>query len=52
MPSLSVRFMGINRKAVASYLVTKYFSCASMTTDALGCLENVVVDYFHEYNHG
>ena len=50
-PSLSVRFMGINSKAVASYLVTKYFSCASLTPDALGVLENVVVDYFHEYDH-
>ena len=51
MPSLSVRFMGINTKAVASYLMTKYFSCASLTTDALGVLENVEVDYFHEYTH-
>lgn len=51
MPSLSVRFMGINGKAVASYLVTKYFSCAALTDDALGVMENVVVDYFHEYKH-
>ena len=50
-PSLSVRFMGINSKAVASYLVTKYFSCAALTGDALGMMENVVVDYFHEYKH-
>ena len=51
MPSLSVRFMSINQKAVASYLVTKYFSCACLTADALGVLENVVVDYFHGYEH-
>ncbi len=51
MPSLSVKFMGINQKAVASYLVTKYFSCASLTADALGVLENVEVDYFHEYHY-
>lgn len=50
-PSLSVRFMGINSKAVASYLVTKYFSCAALTDDSLGIMENVVVDYFHEYKH-
>ena len=51
MPSLSVRFMGINNKAVASYLVTKYFSCAALTDDSLCSMENVVVDYFHEYKH-
>jgi hypothetical protein len=51
LPSLAARFMGINRKAVASYLITKYFSCAALTTDALGVLENVEVDFFHEYKH-
>jgi hypothetical protein len=40
-PSLSVRFMGINEKAVISYLVTTYFSVAVLTPDALGVLENV-----------
>jgi len=49
MPSLSVRFMGVNPKAVASYLVTLYFSTAVLTEDALGVLENVEVGYYHEY---
>jgi hypothetical protein len=49
MPSLSVKFMGINAKAVASYLLTLYFSCAVLTPDALGVLENVEVGYYHEY---
>lgn len=40
-PSLSVRFMGINDKAVISYLVTSYFSTAVLVPDALGILENV-----------
>ena len=40
-PSLSVRFMGINEKAILSYLVTKYFSAAVLVPDALGILENV-----------
>ena len=49
MPSLSVRFMGVNQKAVSSYLVTLYFSAAVLTEDALAVLENVEVGYYHEY---
>jgi hypothetical protein len=33
---LSVRFMGINHKAIASYLVSLYCSLAVLTEDALG----------------
>lgn len=48
-PSLSVRFMGINRKAISSYLISLYCSSAILTEDALGVLENVEVGYYHEY---
>ena len=48
-PSLSVRFMGINHKAIASYLLSLYCSLAILTEDALGVLENVSVDQYHEY---
>ena len=48
-PSLSVRFMGINHKAIASYLISLYCSLAILTEDALGVLENVNVDQYHEY---
>ncbi len=48
-PSLSVRFMGINRKALASYLVSLYCSTAILVEDALGVLENVEVGNYHEY---
>ena len=48
-PSLSVRFMGINHKAVASYLVSLYCSLAILTEDALGVLEDVDVGQYHEY---
>ena len=48
-PSLSVRFMGINHKAVASYLVSLYCSLAILTEDALGVLEGVDVSHYHEY---
>jgi encapsulin shell SprI-like protein len=42
-PSLNVRFMGINEKAVLSYLVSVYFSVAVLVPDALGILENVEI---------
>jgi hypothetical protein len=48
-PSLSVRFMGINRKAIASYLISLYCSAAVLTDDALGVLEDVYVGRYHEY---
>lgn len=40
-PSLNVRFMGIDEKAIASYLVSAYFSVAVLIPDALGVLDNV-----------
>jgi len=40
-PSLSVRFMGIDEKAVMSYLVSAYYSVAVLIPDALGVLDNV-----------
>jgi hypothetical protein len=50
-PSLSVRFMGINARGAASYLVSLYCSAAVLTEDALGVLENVHVDRYHEYKY-
>ncbi|HMP72585.1 MAG TPA: family 2A encapsulin nanocompartment shell protein [Kiritimatiellia bacterium] len=46
---LSVRFMGINHKAIASYLVSLYCSLAILTDDAVGVLENVKVDNYYDY---
>jgi hypothetical protein len=48
-PSLSVRFMGINHRAIASYLISLYCSLAILTEDAVGVLDNVSVDHYHEY---
>ncbi len=48
---LSVRFMGINRNAIASYLVSLYFSLAVLTEDALAVLDGVEVNKFHDYAH-
>ncbi|MDR1416290.1 MAG: cyclic nucleotide-binding domain-containing protein [Prevotellaceae bacterium] len=50
-PSLSARLMGLDKFAVASYLLTKYFSLASLTDDAIAALENVEVGYYHDYNN-
>lgn len=46
---LSVRFMGINHRAIASYLVSLYCSLAVLTEDALGVLENVEVGNYYDY---
>ncbi len=46
---LSVRFMGINHKAIASYLVSLYCSIAVLTEDALAVLEDVGVDHYYDY---
>ncbi len=48
-PGLSVRFMGINRNAIASYLISLYCSLAVLTEDALGVLDNVEIGKYHDY---
>jgi len=45
-PGLSVRFMGINEKAVINYLVTAYYSAAVLVPDALGVLEDCQVGVY------
>ncbi|MBV8138018.1 MAG: cyclic nucleotide-binding domain-containing protein [Deltaproteobacteria bacterium] len=49
VPGLSVRFMGIDDYATASYLATLYFSAAVLTDDALAVLEGVEVGNYHDY---
>ncbi|PNE37842.1 family 2B encapsulin nanocompartment shell protein [Streptomyces noursei] len=44
-PSLSVRFMGIDEKAVVNYLVSAYYSTAILVPDALGVLEDVEIGH-------
>jgi hypothetical protein len=48
-PGLSVRFMGISRNAISSYLVSLYCSLAVLTNDALAVLDEVEIDKFHDY---
>lgn len=42
-PGLNARFMGIDEKAIISYLVSTYYSAAVLVPDAVGVLENVEV---------
>jgi encapsulin shell SprI-like protein len=48
-PSLSIRLMGINQRGAAQYLISLYCSVAVLAHDALGALEGVEVDHYHEY---
>jgi hypothetical protein len=47
-PSLSIRFMGINTRGAAGYLISLYCSAAVLTDDAIGVLEGVEVDQYHD----
>jgi CRP-like cAMP-binding protein len=42
-PGLSVRFMGIDERAIMSYLVSAYYSAAVLVPDALAILESVEI---------
>lgn len=44
---LAVRYMGINVRAVAYYLMTLYCSTATLTEDAAAVLENVQLDNYY-----
>jgi hypothetical protein len=46
---LSVRFMGVSRKAIASYLISLYCSLVVMTDDAIAVLDNVDISKYHDY---
>lgn len=48
-PGLSVRFMGINHNAIASYLISLYCSLAVLTEDALAVLDDVEIGKYHDY---
>jgi hypothetical protein len=42
-PGLSVRFMGIDDKAIMKYLCTAYYSVAPLVPDAIGILEDAAI---------
>lgn len=41
--------MGINRNAIASYLISLYCSLAVLTEDAVAVLDDVEVGKYHDY---
>jgi hypothetical protein len=43
--------MGINRKAIASYLISLYCSLAVLTEDAVAVLDDVEIGRYPEYTH-
>jgi hypothetical protein len=49
IPSLSVKYAGIDNMGIASYILSLYFGCAVLADDALGMLENVEVGYYYDY---
>jgi hypothetical protein len=48
-PGLAVRFSGINKNAIASYLISLYCSLCVLTESALAVLDGVRVDKYHDY---
>jgi hypothetical protein len=50
-PGLLVRFMGIDKNAVASYLISLYCSASVLTDDAIGVLEDVEVGNYYDYEY-
>ncbi|MFE2224903.1 family 2B encapsulin nanocompartment shell protein [Streptomyces kronopolitis] len=44
-PSLSVRYMGLDDRAVLKYLVSAYYSAAVLVPDALGVLDDVQIGH-------
>lgn len=50
-PGLSVKYTGINDKAIASYLISLYCSLVVLVDDALAVLDDVDITKYHEYNY-
>lgn len=48
-PGLSVRFMGINNKAIANYLISLYCSLAVLVDDAIAVLDDVEIGNYYDY---
>ena len=43
--------MGINDKAIASYLISLYCSLAVLVDDAIAILDDVEIGNYHEYKY-
>jgi Type 2A encapsulin shell protein SrpI-like/Cyclic nucleotide-binding domain len=49
-PGMAVCAMGVDRRALTSYLMTAYFSVAVLVNDAIAVLEDVDVAKYHDYD--
>ncbi len=49
IPSLSIKYAGIDNRGIASYILSLYFGTAVLCDDSLGMLENVEVGYYYDY---
>jgi hypothetical protein len=49
VPSLAIRYNGVDNFGISAYLLSLYFSVAVLVDDALGMLEDVEVGRYHEY---
>lgn len=48
VPSLAIRYNGVDNFGISAYLLSLYFSVAVLVDDALGMLEDVEVGRYHE----
>ncbi len=48
-PGVTVQPMGVDQRGIKSFLVSCYFSAAVLVDDAIGMLENVEVNNYHDY---
>ncbi len=49
VPSLAIRYNGVDNFGISAYLLSLYFSVAVLVEDALGMLEDVEVGRYEEY---
>ena len=48
-PGLSVRFMGVSDRGLASYLISLYCSASVLADDAIAVLDDVEVEQYYDY---
>jgi CRP-like cAMP-binding protein len=49
LPSVAIRFNGVDDKGIANYLVSVYFSLAIFADDATGSLDGVEIGHYRDY---
>jgi CRP-like cAMP-binding protein len=49
LPSVAIRFNGVDDKGIANYLVSVYFSLAIFADDAAGSLDGIEIGHYRDY---